>query len=217
MASPAGLSPSSCAIKARSSPSPALAVPSRSLPINSRHLGRRSLPSNAVLASRAKPICSARSARAATRSSSVLDSMRQLHRSQLVHTIKQQFQLRDDSRDLVQFALQTLLSEPCISCPGLDDLPRAEAEPQQGRRLRAIDANRLSEKAASPRNLVGACAITKQHAGIPRQGAIEKLAVIGRDRHPAPADHERKDRRTGKLFVVAAARGPAGRDRSKRG
>ena len=58
-ANPVCLSPKSCVISARSRPSPALAVPLASLPINWSRSGRRSPPSNAILVSRAKPIRSA--------------------------------------------------------------------------------------------------------------------------------------------------------------
>src|SRR5450631_1925592 len=64
MARPAGLSPSNCAINDRSSPSPALMVPSISLAIRDCQSGRRSIPATAIFVSLATPIRSAQSGRA---------------------------------------------------------------------------------------------------------------------------------------------------------
>src|ERR1700684_2995999 len=59
MARPAGLSPSNCAISDRSSPSPAVMVPSSSLAIRVCQSGRRLIPATAIFVSLATPIRSA--------------------------------------------------------------------------------------------------------------------------------------------------------------
>src|SRR6201996_2727979 len=65
MARPATLSPSNCAIRLRSSPSPGAIVPSTSLWIRACQSGRRSMPPTCRLASSATPIRSAKQAIAA--------------------------------------------------------------------------------------------------------------------------------------------------------
>src|SRR3984957_7182153 len=64
MARPAGLSPSNCAISDRSSPSPAVMVPSISLAIRACQSGRRLIPATAIFVSLATPIRSAQVGRA---------------------------------------------------------------------------------------------------------------------------------------------------------
>src|SRR6266849_5006248 len=59
MAIPICLSPNSCVISDRSSPSPAPAVPPATFAINSSRNGRRSVPRNAIAVSLANPIRSA--------------------------------------------------------------------------------------------------------------------------------------------------------------
>src|SRR5580698_3950338 len=66
IARPASLSPSSCAISARSSPSPASMLPSSRRAISRRHNGRRSWPASAALVSLARPIYSAQRGRETT-------------------------------------------------------------------------------------------------------------------------------------------------------
>src|ERR1700691_1940420 len=61
MARPAGLSPSNCAISDRSSPSPAVMVPSSSLAIRVCQSGRRLMPATAIFVSLATPMRSAHS------------------------------------------------------------------------------------------------------------------------------------------------------------
>src|SRR5258705_1186313 len=59
MAIPVCLSPNSCAIRDRSRPSPAPAIPPATFEINSSRNGRRSVPRNAIVVSLANPIRSA--------------------------------------------------------------------------------------------------------------------------------------------------------------
>src|ERR1700723_963501 len=63
IARPASLSPSSCAMSARSSPSPASMLPSSRRAISRRHNGRRSWPASNALVSLARPMCSAQRGR----------------------------------------------------------------------------------------------------------------------------------------------------------
>src|ERR1700761_6906961 len=62
MARPTGLSPSNCAIRLRSSPSPGWMVPSSNLAISPCQRGRRSVPPTCMAASSATPMRSAQRA-----------------------------------------------------------------------------------------------------------------------------------------------------------
>src|SRR3984957_1341466 len=116
MANPARLSPNSCVISDRSSPSPAPAVPATTFEINRSRNGRRSMPSNAIAVSLANPMRSAlgqrarpaastfvRSGRSGSRS---LDSTTNLRHIQTFAMREQPLDLGDDRVDVAELALQ---------------------------------------------------------------------------------------------------------------
>src|SRR5580704_2612755 len=131
-------------------PSPASAVPLSSFAISSAHCGRRSRPSNAILANFAMPMRSAHPARAASEISSPLASIRQLRKSALAAIGEQKFNLGHDLRDRIELALQILLGDGGIRRPGFGDMARADAEAKHRGRLEArpLDPDRLTDQAA---------------------------------------------------------------------
>src|SRR5262249_36672296 len=144
------LSPSNCAISERSIPSPASAVPSSSLAISSVRFGRRSPPSNAILASFAMPILSEHSARAASDMSSALASMGQPRQFPYVGVREQELDLRNGLRDAIELAMQSLRGDDRVLGPALRDETRADAEAKRCGRLAVLplDPHWLAGEAA---------------------------------------------------------------------
>src|ERR1700741_231417 len=148
MASPACLSPSNCAISDRSRPSPASAVPSSSFLISFAHSGRRSSPSNALLASLAMPMRSAQPARAAAAITSGSNSMAKLRKFRGARAGEHELDLGYDACNAIELALQVSPGEAGVRRPCFGDEARAETKAQHCGRLLAapLDSDGLTDQ-----------------------------------------------------------------------
>src|SRR6202161_1522430 len=112
MAIPVGLPPRSGPISARSSPSPAPAVPATTFEINWSRNGRRSVPPNAIVVSLANPIRSAQGSPARPAASVLSSATGNFRQIQIVDMAEQPLDLCDNGADAIEFTLQMLVS--CI-------------------------------------------------------------------------------------------------------
>src|SRR5882724_1136196 len=219
MASPISLSPKSCIVNDRSSPSPASAVPLTSFEINSSRNGRRSTPLNAIVVSLAKPILSAWRTRDAASVLSMFTS--DLHKIQTVHMRQQPLDLRDDCADVTEFALQIVARGILIQRPRLGNEARACANAKRrDRMLAAAQCDRLTDEANFRCDLLVARACVRRNAilRIPGQRAIDLPATLQRQSTIIARDHKWKDRPLSQFLIVdpTSIRPPLRRQQAKR-